>query len=211
MYGLAMVKGLMVTLKNLTRKPFTVQYPEERLTQHPRFRGEEFVWYEERCTGCASCAKYCPLGIIKIVTSPSETAIDQGDKYRLEVFDIELQRCMFCGLCVEACPYDALFMGSGFEQGKYSRKGMFISIDQLRQSEKHPSTFFRPQLESEGYNPHKDRPLDWKEVGRESWAWHRREKMGMRLTTSPGLGNGSAEERETAVRVSSDGSNEASS
>ena len=146
MYGLAMVKGLMVTLKNLTKKPFTVQYPEERLKQHPRFRGEEFVWYEERCTGCASCAKYCPLGIIEIVTSPSETAPAEGDKYRLEVFDIAINRCMFCGLCVEACPYDALFMGSGFEQGRYSRKDMVITIDQLRQAEKRPSTFFRPAV-----------------------------------------------------------------
>ena len=97
MYGLAMARGLLVTLKNMTKKPFTIQYPEERVKQHPRFRGEEFVWYEERCTGCASCAKYCPLGIIKIVTSPSESAPRQGDKYKLEVFDIELQRCMFCG------------------------------------------------------------------------------------------------------------------
>ena len=135
MYGLAMAKGLMVTLKNLAKKPTTVQYPEERAKQHPRFRGEEFVWYEERCTGCASCAKYCPLGIIKIVTSPSEIAPKQGDKYRLEVFDIEIQRCMFCGLCVEACPYDCLFMGSGFEQGRYSRKEMFIGIDQLPRSD----------------------------------------------------------------------------
>ena len=110
MYGINMAKGLLVTLKNLTKKPFTVQYPEERVKQHPRFRGEEFVWYEERCTGCASCAKYCPLGIIKIVTTPSETAPAQGDKYRLEVFDISINRCMFCGLCVEACPYDALYM-----------------------------------------------------------------------------------------------------
>ena len=118
MYGINMAKGLLVTLKNLTKKPFTVQYPEERVKQHPRFRGEEFVWYEERCTGCASCAKYCPLGIIKIVTTPSETAPAQGDKYKLEVFDISINRCMFCGLCVEACPYDALYMGSGFEQGR---------------------------------------------------------------------------------------------
>ena len=47
---------------------------KENLPQHPRFRGEEFIWYEQRCTGCASCAKYCPLGIIEIVTSES------GDK-----------------------------------------------------------------------------------------------------------------------------------
>ncbi len=193
MYGLAMAKGLLVTLKNLTKRPFTVQYPEERLKQHPRFRGEEFVWYEERCTGCASCAKYCPLGIIKIVTSPSETAPLQGDKYLLEVFDIDIARCMFCGLCVEACPYDALFMGSGFEQGQYSRKEMVISIDQLRQSGKRPSTFYRPQLESAGYSPHQGQPLDWKDVGRESWRWHQREKAGMRLTPSA---SSEAESRE---------------
>jgi NADH-quinone oxidoreductase subunit I len=185
MYGLEMAKGLLVTLKNMTKKPFTVQYPEERLKQYPRFRGEEFVWYEERCTGCASCAKYCPLGIIKIVTSPSDTAPKQGDKYRLEVFDIEIQRCMFCGLCVEACPYDCLFMGSGFEQGKYSRKDMVIHIDQLRTADKHPSTYFRPQLETMGYDPRAGRPLDWREVGRESWRWHRREKAGMRLEHLP--------------------------
>jgi NADH-quinone oxidoreductase subunit I len=205
MYGLAMVKGLMVTLKNLTKKPFTIQYPEERARQHPRFRGEEFVWYEERCTGCASCAKYCPLGIIKIETSPSGSALPQGDKYRLEVFDIELQRCMFCGLCVEACPYDALFMGSGFEQGQYSRKNMVITIDQLRNAEKHPSAWFRPQLEGyEGeasvrrgtpsiaqgdsrftYDPRGGPPLGWREVGREAWRWHQKEKAGMRFDESP--------------------------
>ena len=184
MYGSAMAKGLLVTLKNLTKKPFTIQYPEQRVKQHPRFRGEEFVWYEERCTGCASCAKYWPLGIIKIVTTPSETAMKQGDKYKLEVFDIELQRCMFCGLCVEACPYDALFMGSGFEQGQYSRQNMFISIDQLRRSQKLPSTWFRPQLEETGYKPGDGKPLGWREVGREKWRWHQREKAGMRLDLS---------------------------
>ena len=188
MYGLAMVKGLMVTFKNMTRKPFTVQYPEERVKQQPRFRGQEFVWYEERCTGCAACAKYCPLGIIKIVTSPSETAPKEGDKYRLEVFDIDIQRCMFCGLCVEACPYDCLFMGSGFEQSKESRKDMVIQVEQLRESDKHPSTFLRPQLESAGYDPQVGRPLGWKEVGRESWSWHLREKAGMRADLPPEVG-----------------------
>ena len=67
MYGIGIAKGLLVTLKNLFRTPSTVQYPEERAEQHSRFRGQEFSWYEERCTGCASCAKYCPLGIIEKV------------------------------------------------------------------------------------------------------------------------------------------------
>ena len=116
MYGIGIAKGLLVTLRNLFRTPSTVQYPEERVEQHSRFRGQEFSWYEERCTGCASCAKYCPLGIIEIVTDPSQQAIQDGDKYAIEKFDIDIGRCMYCGLCVEACPYDALFMGSGFEE-----------------------------------------------------------------------------------------------
>jgi ferredoxin len=92
---------------------------------------------------------------------------------------------MFCGLCVEACPYDALFMGSGFEQGRYSRKDMVITIDELRQADKHPSTFYRPQLEGQDYDPRSGRPLDWREVGRESWQWHQREKAGMRISRRP--------------------------
>ncbi len=197
MYGLGLVKGLMVTLKNLTRKPFTVQYPEERVSQHPRFRGEEFGWYEERCTGCASCAKYCPLGIIKIVTSPSGTAMAQGDKYNLEVFDIDIGRCMFCGLCVEACPYDALFMGSGFERGRYARSELVIGIDELRQAEKRPSTWFRPQLENAGYSPHEGQPLSWREVGREQNRWHQHEKSGARIEKAD-IGGGTLPSSESS-------------
>ena len=181
MYGLGLAKGLMVTMKNFIRPPFTVQYPEERLPQHPRFRGSEFVWYDERCTGCASCAKYCPLGIIKIVTSPSETAVQEGDKYDIEVFDIDIGRCMFCGLCVEACPYDALFMGSGFERSRYQRKDLVISIDELRQAAKRPSTWFRPQLENAQYDPQEGEPLAWEDVGREKWPWHKQEKAGAKI------------------------------
>ena len=167
-YGLGIARGMMVTLMNLVRRPTTIQYPEERVVQHPRFRGEEFVWYEERCTGCASCAKYCPLGIIKIVTKPGAAQTSEGEKYELEVFDIELARCMFCGLCVEACPYDALHMGSGFERAVESSSALVIPMEELRRAPKRPSTWFRPQLEQRGYDPHTGPALTWREVGREA-------------------------------------------
>lgn len=207
MYGLGMLKGLTVTMKNmvLPSRMFTVhQYPDrkigviglakehetnvfsfmikqpkltvmaiigmasipDRQVQHPRFRGEEFNWYEQRCTGCASCAKYCPLGIIKIVTSPSGDLVEEGEKYHLDVFDIDIGRCMFCGLCVEACPYDALHMGSGFEEGVYKRSDLVIDKNRLVNSPKHPSTWYRPQMEGRKYDPRVDEVVPWDEAGR---------------------------------------------
>ncbi len=139
---------------------------EDRFPQHPRFRGEEFSWYEDRCTGCASCAKYCPLGIIKIVTHPSGGSLPEGDKYSIDIFDIDIGRCMFCGLCVEACPYDAIHMGTGFEESRYQREDLVVTVDRLRAAPKRPSTWFRPQLESTNYDPRKGSERAWDDVGR---------------------------------------------
>jgi len=141
----------------------------ERLPQHARFRGEEFTWYEQRCTGCASCAKYCPLGIIEIATSESGEQVQEGQKYNIDVFDIDIGRCMFCGLCVEACPYDALHMGSGFEEGTYRRADLVINKERLMKAPKRPSTWFRPQLAAAHFDPHKAKEgqdVEWSDAGR---------------------------------------------
>ena len=73
---------------------------------------------------------------------------------------------MFCGLCVEACPYDALHMGSGFEEGQYMRDNLVIDVDRLKKAEKKPSHWFRPQLSDKGdYSPF-DAEIEWDSVGR---------------------------------------------
>ena len=184
MYGMGIVKGLLVTLKNARRKPFTTQYPEQRLEQAARFRGQEFTWYVDRCTGCASCAKYCPLGIIRIETDPNGGNEQDGGTYRVDTFDIDQARCMYCGLCVEACPYDALHMGSNFEASQARRADLVITKEDLIGREKHPSTWFRPQLSREGYDPFSGESKDWHEAGRESGEWH-----PQRPETLPGAGD----------------------
>lgn len=165
MYGLGLLKGLSVTIRYAFKKPFTVQYPETKLKTQPRYRGYEFVWYEDRCTGCASCAKYCPLGIIKIVTKRAPEA-NIGGKYDLDIFDIDTGRCMFCALCVEACPYDALFMGVNYERSSYTRGGLVVHIDELRTAKKMPSAFLRPNLEVQAGNYTPDSSLNPNEAGR---------------------------------------------
>ena len=114
MYGLGVLKSLTVTLRNLGRKPVTVQYPEQHASQHARFRGQEFTWYEDRCTGCASCAKYCPLGIIRIVTDPHGGDEQEGGSYRIDVFDIDQGRCMYCGLWRRGVPVRRTAHGQQF-------------------------------------------------------------------------------------------------
>ena len=160
---------LVFILKNplrTVRSLIGLEIIKDRIPQDARFRGQEFAWFEQRCTGCASCAKYCPLGIIKIVTDTSGADLQEGQSYDIEVFDIDMGRCMYCGLCVEACPYDALHMGSGFEEGQYKRDDLIIDINRLKKADKKPSTWFRPQLTSQGYDPTESDPTTWEQVGR---------------------------------------------
>lgn len=163
MYGEGILKGLAVTMKNFVSKPFTVQYPEEKLPRFPRFRGYEFVLYEDRCTGNAACAKFCPLGIIRIVTREKPNPSVGGD-YALDTFDIDVGRCMQCGLCVEACPFDALFMGSSFEMASFTRDSLVVHLDELRRAKKQPSAFLRPELE--GARHEEEDSLESFEAGR---------------------------------------------
>ncbi len=140
MPGMGLIKGLGVVLKNLTRRPVTEQYPEQRLTVSRRTRAPELVWDPNRCTGCATCAKACPQGVIKIETSAAE-----GNKYHVEKFETDTGYCIFCGFCVEACPFDALFMSSGYENGKYRRQDLILGKEALMAAQKHPSAYYHPE------------------------------------------------------------------
>ena len=142
-YGIGIAKGLRVTIKHLFRHPVTAQYPEQRLNVSRRIRGNELIWDRVKCTGCATCAKTCPQGAIRIVTS----VLGEDNKYEVQTIEVDTGYCIFCGLCVEACPFNALFMGYAFERAKYRRNELVQSNDMLLASaDRKPSAYMHPEL-----------------------------------------------------------------
>ncbi len=111
----SLLKGLAITLRQLFLKPFTVQYPEERVSWPERTRGRLVLPRDagtgaHRCTSCLMCERICPNGSIEITQHPGEHG-----KRVLDDFLHHLGRCTFCGLCVEVCPFDALRMSREHE------------------------------------------------------------------------------------------------
>ena len=87
-------KGLRLTLKNLFAKKVTVQYPEEKAPQSPRFRGlhalRRYPSGEERCIACKLCEAVCPALAITI-----ESDVDKDGTRRTTRYDIDLFKCIY--------------------------------------------------------------------------------------------------------------------
>jgi len=108
-----MLKGMAVTIKHMFRQPFTIQYPEE-VRPFPSRARTNLLWFEERCTGCSTCAQACPDGCILVETAPNPDGTLNKVRY-----EIDFRICMYCGLCTEACPYQAIQAGGTFEDAVY--------------------------------------------------------------------------------------------
>jgi NADH-quinone oxidoreductase subunit I len=102
-----LLKGLRVTGRNLFGKSVTIEYPEEKTPQSPRFRGlhalRRYPNGEERCIACKLCEAVCPALAITIESNVGEDGTRRTSRY-----DIDLFKCIYCGFCEEACPVDAI-------------------------------------------------------------------------------------------------------
>jgi NADH-quinone oxidoreductase subunit I len=102
-----LLAGLSVTLKNLFAPKITIQYPEEKTPQSPRFRGlhalRRYANGQERCIACKLCEAVCPALAITI-----ESDVGADGTRRTTRYDIDLFKCIYCGFCEEACPVDAI-------------------------------------------------------------------------------------------------------
>jgi NADH-quinone oxidoreductase subunit I len=109
-----MFKGLNITRRYLFEKKITVQYPEEKTPQSPRFRGHHALRRypngEERCIACKLCEAVCPALAITIEAEQREDGTRRTTRY-----DIDLTKCIFCGFCEESCPVDSIVETRHFE------------------------------------------------------------------------------------------------
>ncbi|MBT8422450.1 MAG: NADH-quinone oxidoreductase subunit NuoI [Gammaproteobacteria bacterium] len=122
--------GLRVTLRNLFVKKVTVQYPEEKTPQSPRFRGlhalRRYPNGEERCIACKLCEAVCPALAITI-----ESDVRDDGTRRTTRYDIDLFKCIYCGFCEEACPVDAVVETRIFEYHMEEKGQNIMNKDKL--------------------------------------------------------------------------------
>ena len=125
-----LVKGLRLTGAYLIDRKVTVQYPEEKTPQSPRFRGlhalRRYPNGEERCIACQLCEAVCPAVAITIESEQREDGTRRTTRY-----DIDLAKCIFCGFCEESCPVDAIVETRHFEYHGEQRGDLLMTKEQL--------------------------------------------------------------------------------
>jgi NADH-quinone oxidoreductase subunit I len=116
--GAGLAKGLAVTMRIMSRRSVTDQYPDVKPELPPRSRGV-IALVEENCTVCMLCARECPDWCIYIDSHKETIPAPEGGRERqrnvLDRFAIDFSLCMYCGICIEVCPFDALHWSPEFE------------------------------------------------------------------------------------------------
>jgi NADH-quinone oxidoreductase subunit I len=107
LFLIELLRGMMLTGRHLFARKITVQYPEEKTPQSPRFRGlhalRRYPNGEERCIACKLCEAVCPALAITIESEQRSDGTRRTTRY-----DIDLTKCIFCGFCEESCPVDSI-------------------------------------------------------------------------------------------------------
>ena len=132
LFFLEILKGLKITGRKLSKKPITIQYPDEKTPLSSRFRGlhalRKYPNGEERCIGCKLCEAVCPALAISM-----DTEVRSDNTRRTTKYEIDLFKCIYCGFCEEACPVDAIVETSIFEYHFERRKDSVMNkIDLLK-------------------------------------------------------------------------------
>ena len=127
------LRGMRLTISQMFKPKFTIQYPEQKFTPPASFRGRPVLVEEngvERCVACGLCSRVCPALAIEV--QASETELDK-ERYPIK-FEINMLRCIFCGFCEEVCPEEAIVMSKEYELVFSSQQEAIFGKDKLLMS-----------------------------------------------------------------------------
>lgn len=119
-----LLKGLILTEKYQWKENFCVQYPTQKMTMPPRFRGR-LVVDMDMCISCMLCEIACPTDVITIIKNADKTKKIPAE------FKIDFGRCSFCGLCVDPCPTDAIKHHEEYELASYCYDDLYHDMEKV--------------------------------------------------------------------------------
>ncbi|MDP1854365.1 MAG: NADH-quinone oxidoreductase subunit I [Candidatus Omnitrophota bacterium] len=120
--ALSLIKGLVVTFKNIFCPKITLQYPSERQSMAERFRGLVDLRVN-KCIVCSQCVRICPTACLSL-----SAKLTEEKKKALESFKYNMELCCFCGLCEQVCPVSAVYLNKIYEVASFNRQDLYIDL-----------------------------------------------------------------------------------
>lgn len=136
LYIPAVLGGLKVSVRHFFQKSVTMQYPEQKWTVPPNYRGAPYLVKDPtgrtKCVSCQLCEFVCPPKAIRITPPgpdglPGAGNVEKGPRE----FEINMLRCIFCGFCQEVCPEEAIFLMKDYSLTGLNRKEMVYNKEKL--------------------------------------------------------------------------------
>ena len=126
LYFPAILGGFKVTWGHFWKKKITMQYPEEKWTVPPNYRGAPYLVKDQ------VCEFVCPPKAIRITPpgpggSPQAGNVEKAPRE----FEINMLRCIFCGFCQEVCPEEAILLMKDYSLTSFARKDLVYNKEKL--------------------------------------------------------------------------------